>query len=302
MCAKPGSPSRLGTGGDLHKEIGFRRAEPLERARQMTRAGVLRQRAPAGGEIEKRRQVEAFGAMDEAVSRIRDGDHHRDEAVASRQGLGLDVQRTDDPPADRAESDHPDAHRPHSERSLRPASGAGVCESGSYPLRVRLAVGTVVAYPPHGVGRVTARQKRVVLGAEQDVVVIELAEGLSVSLPLERARAQLRPLANEADLHRVEQTLRENGPLSEDVWATRLKEMQEKLRGGDLLELAQIVRDGVRREQSAKGTSSRLSTSERALCSKARELLSGEIGLVRGLDQASANAWIDDQLTPSAAA
>ena len=54
------------------------------------------------------------------------------------------------------------------------------------------------------------------LGAEQEVVVIELAEGLSVSLPLERARAQLRPLANEADLHRVEQTLRENGPLSED--------------------------------------------------------------------------------------
>jgi RNA polymerase-interacting CarD/CdnL/TRCF family regulator len=42
--------------------------------------------------------------------------------------------------------------------------------------------------------------------------------------------------------------------------------------------------------------------SERALCAKARELLSGEIGLVRGLDQATANAWIDDQLTSSAAA
>ena len=167
---------------------------------------------------------------------------------------------------------------------------------------VRLAVGTVVAYPPHGVGRITARQKRVVLGAEQEVVVIELAEGLSVSLPLDRARAQLRPLATEADVKRVGATLREDGPLSEEVWATRLKEMQEKLRSGDLLELAEIVRDGVRREQSAKGTSSKLSTSERALCAKARELLSGEIGLVRGLDQASANAWIDDQLTRSAAA
>lgn len=132
--------------------------------------------------------------------------------------------------------------------------------------------------------------------------MIDLAEGLSVSLPLERARALLRPLATEADLKRVQQTLRENGPLSEEIWATRLKEMQEKLRGGDLLELAQIVRDGVRREQSSKGAGSRLSTSERALCTKARELLSGEISLVRGLDQASANAWIDDQLTRFAAA
>ena len=169
---------------------------------------------------------------------------------------------------------------------------------------MRLAVGTVVAYPPHGVGRVTARHERVVLGVKQEVVVIELAEGLSVTLPLDRARTLLRPPASEADLLRVGETLREDGPLSDDVWATRLREMQEKLRGGDLLELAQIVRDGVLRERSrsTKGAHSKLSMSERALCAKARELLSDEIGLVRGLDQATANAWIDDQLTSSAAA
>lgn len=134
--------------------------------------------------------------------------------------------------------------------------------------------------------------------------MIELAEGLSVTLPLERARVLLRPPASEADLRRVRETLREDGPLSDDVWATRLRDMQEKLRRGDLLELAQIVRDGVRRERTttAKGTNAKLSVSERAICVKARELLSGEISLVRGLDQASANAWIDDQLTSSAAA
>ena len=142
------------------------------------------------------------------------------------------------------------------------------------------------------------------LGAEQEVLVIELTEGLSVTLPLERARELLRPPASEADLRRVRETLRANGPLSDESWATRLREMQEKLRRGDLLELAQIVRDGVRREQSraASGSHSKLSVSERALCVKARELLSGEIGFVRGLDKAGANAWIDDQLTSSAAA
>ena len=132
--------------------------------------------------------------------------------------------------------------------------------------------------------------------------MIELAEGLSVTLPLERARVLLRPPASEADLRRVRETLRENGPLSDDSWATRLREMQDKLRRGDLLELAQIVRDGVRREQTPteKGTTTKLSVSERAICVKARELLSGEIGLVRGVDQASANAWIDDQLSQAA--
>lgn len=151
-----------------------------------------------------------------------------------------------------------------------------------------------------------AREKRVVLGAKQEVVVLELADGLGVTLTLDRARELLRPPVTEAELRRVRETLREDGALSEESWAKRVKEMQEKLRGGDLLDLAQIVRDGARREQTpapkGKGASTKLSMSERALCAKARELLSGEIGLVRGLDEADANAWIDAQLTRSAAA
>ena len=52
-------------------------------------------------------------------------------------------------------------------------------------------------YPAHGAGRVAAREKRVVLGAEQEVVVLELADGLSVTLPMQRARELLRPLVSE---------------------------------------------------------------------------------------------------------
>ena len=54
----------------------------------------------------------------------------------------------------------------------------------------------------------------------------------------------------------------------------------------------------MRREQgkTTNGTPTKLSTSERALHLKARELLTGEISVTRGLDQAEADAWIDDQL------
>lgn len=160
---------------------------------------------------------------------------------------------------------------------------------------MKLKVGDVVAYPPHGVGRVAAREKRVVLGAEQEVVVLSLPDGLSVTLTVERAQDLLRPLVDEDGLRRVQATLRAEDAISDDIWAKRLKEAQEKLRTGDPLGLAEIVRDGVRRERNAPG-SPKLSASERALVVKARDLLSGEIGVVRGLDQEAANAWIDEQL------
>ena len=162
---------------------------------------------------------------------------------------------------------------------------------------VRLTVGSVVVYPPHGVGRVAGREKRVILGTEQDVVVLELANGLSVSLPLELAREQVRPLLDEDGLRQVGESLREDAPTTDEAWAKRVKEAQEKLREGDPVGLAEIVRDGARREQTPAGSGvAKLSVSERTLCDKARALLSEEIGVVRGCDRADADAWIDEQL------
>ena len=163
---------------------------------------------------------------------------------------------------------------------------------------MKLTVGSVVAYPPHGVGRIAAREKRVVLGQEEEVVVIELANELSVTLPVSRATDLLRPPATEADLKKVQKTLREEGVVSDEIWSKRLAQAQEKLRSGDPLDLAEIVRDGVKREQgrTATGTPIKLSSSERALHLKARELLTGEIEVARGIDRAEAEAWIDQQL------
>lgn len=113
---------------------------------------------------------------------------------------------------------------------------------------MRLVVGDRVVYPGHGVGHVTAREKRSVEGAEQDVLVLSLSEGLSVTLPVERAEGLLRPLLSEADLSRVGETLREDHALSADVWVKRMKATQVKLASGDPLELAEIVRDGALRQ------------------------------------------------------
>jgi RNA polymerase-interacting CarD/CdnL/TRCF family regulator len=81
-----------------------------------------------------------------------------------------------------------------------------------YPLVVQLAVGDMVVYASHGAGYVAARERRVVLGKRQEVVVLALAGGLSVELPMERAHELLRPLASEADMSRVQKTLGRRSP------------------------------------------------------------------------------------------
>ena len=167
---------------------------------------------------------------------------------------------------------------------------------------MRLAVGDQVVYPGHGVGRVSAREQRTVDGTKQDLLVLSLSEGLSVTLPVERAEALLRPLLTEAELSRVGETLREDSAPSGDVWVKRMKATQVKLASGDPLELAEIVRDGALRQRSliAKGNGSHLSASERDLYVRARRLLSGEIGLAHGLDPGDADAWIEEQLATTA--
>jgi CarD family transcriptional regulator len=172
---------------------------------------------------------------------------------------------------------------------------------GSYPCRVKLAVGDAVVYAVHGVGWVAAREQRTILGVEQEVVVLELATGLRVTLPIERARERLRPLVCEADLRRVQQRLGEDGEDDERGWLKRLKQGQAKLASGDPLELAEVVRDGMRRDRSPDTTGSgpKLSISERRLYEQARQLLAREIGSARGLEQVEADAWIEDQVAPT---
>jgi len=166
---------------------------------------------------------------------------------------------------------------------------------------VKLAVGDAVVYAAHGAGRVAAREQRTVLGVEQEVVVLELGHGLWVTLPIEQARERLRPVASEADVQRVQQTLHEDGVANGDSWRQRLKQGQAKLASGDPLELAEVVRDGMRCNAQLPGTGStpKLSEGERRLYVQARQLLAEEIGSARGLGQAEADAWIEAQVAGS---
>ena len=99
-------------------------------------------------------------------------------------------------------------------------------------------------------------------------------------------------------LARVQSTLGADETASTDTWLKRRQNSLAKLSTGDPVGLAEIIRDCASRESatSRTGAKATLSPGERELSTKARQLLSIEIALVRGLEQGEANTWIDEQL------
>lgn len=154
-------------------------------------------------------------------------------------------------------------------------------------------------YGSHGIGRIAAREKQLVLGTSQEVLVIELENGLTVTLPLKLAEGHLRASASEADLDRVRETLRDDRELSVDPWLSRRRQTLERLTAADPVQLAEIVSEGAQRERirRAKGGKAQLSQSERDIFVKARKLLSGEIALALGVQPSDADSWIEEHLT-----
>jgi RNA polymerase-interacting CarD/CdnL/TRCF family regulator len=180
-----------------------------------------------------------------------------------------------------------------------PGSSAGAQAVAEHRGDLTLAVGTLVVYGSYGIGRITDRRRRGRGPTPRETVVIEFAKSLSVTLPLERASACLRRPAGEAELTSVRNTLRSKESPDEDSWQRRTKAARSKIVTGDAVALAEVVRNAARRDGRATpgGGPGRLSAYERELYLEARQLLAAELGLSRGVDQAAAEAWIDDQLT-----
>jgi len=162
--------------------------------------------------------------------------------------------------------------------------------------RVGLAVGELVVYGSHGVGRVVARLPAA--GDRQEAVLVEFGGGLTVTLPLELAAVSMRRLVEERELVAVAQVLRSERPVDSQSWTRRLRALRETVGTGEATGWAEIARDGIRGEHRRGKTGGGLSApSERRLYLQARALLAAEIAAVREIDLNEADAWIVEQVT-----
>ena len=157
-------------------------------------------------------------------------------------------------------------------------------------------VGAKVVYPHHGAGTVVKKESREVLGQKRDYLTIRILHNdMTVQVPAENAEAVgLRPVIDEKMVEVVVKALKGGGTQMPKNWNRRFKHNRDKMKTGDILELAEVVRNLALRD-AEKG----LSTGEKQMFVKAKKILASELMYAKGMDEEETAAWLEDVLTGS---
>jgi CarD family transcriptional regulator len=157
-------------------------------------------------------------------------------------------------------------------------------------------VGDKVVYPHHGAGTVVKREKREVLGEKREYLTIKILHNdMTVNVPSENAEAVgLRKVIGEDMVKVVVKALTGGGTQMPKNWNRRFKHNRDKMKTGDILELAEVVRNLSLRD-SEKG----LSTGEKQMFVKAKKILASELMYAKDMDEEEAAEWLDGVLVGS---
>ena len=154
-------------------------------------------------------------------------------------------------------------------------------------------VGDTVVYPHHGAALIESVEIRTVKGEEREYLVLRVAQGdLTVRVPSDNVDlVGVRDVVNADGLERVFNVLRQ--PYTEEPtnWSRRYKANLEKLASGDVIKVAEVVRDLWRRERE-RG----LSAGEKRMLAKARQILVSELALADKTDEVKAESILDEVL------
>ncbi|HKC20959.1 MAG TPA: CarD family transcriptional regulator [Gaiellaceae bacterium] len=158
-------------------------------------------------------------------------------------------------------------------------------------------VGDKVVYPHHGAGTVVKKEKREVLGEKREYLTIKILHNdMTVNVPSENAeKVGLRKVIGEDMVKVVVKALTGGGTQMPKNWNRRFKHNRDKMKTGDILELAEVVRNLSLRDHE-KG----LSTGEKQMFVKAKKILASELMYAKDMDEEEAAEWLDGVLVSSA--
>ncbi|WDT93276.1 CarD family transcriptional regulator [Thermoleophilum album] len=151
-------------------------------------------------------------------------------------------------------------------------------------------VGDNVVYPHHGAGRVVRKEIKEVLGTKREYLTIKILHNdMTVMVPTENAgRAGLRRVISDEEVQRVLSVLREDVSQMPKNWNRRFKYNREKIKTGDVFELAEVVRNlGIR--EIEKG----LSTGEKQMYTRAKKILASELMYALDMEEEEAEAHLE---------
>jgi CarD family transcriptional regulator len=159
-------------------------------------------------------------------------------------------------------------------------------------------VGDKVVYPHHGAGTVVKKEKRDVLGEKREYLTIKILHNdMTVNVPSENAeKVGLRKVIGEDMVKVVVKALTGGGTQMPKNWNRRFKHNRDKMKTGDILELAEVVRN-----LSLRDVEKGLSTGEKQMFVKAKKILASELMYAKDMDEEEAAEWLDGVLVSSGA-
>jgi len=154
-------------------------------------------------------------------------------------------------------------------------------------------VGDKVVYPHHGAGSIVKKEVREVLGEKREYLTIKIDHNdMTVNVPTENAdKVGLRRVIGEKEVEVVLKALTGGSTEMPKNWNRRFKHNRDKMKTGDILELAEVVRNLSLRDHE-KG----LSTGEKQMFVKAKKILASELRYAKRMDEEEAAEWLDGVL------
>jgi CarD family transcriptional regulator len=164
---------------------------------------------------------------------------------------------------------------------------------------IEFELGDNVVYPHHGAGQVVKKENKKIFGEEREYLTIKILHNdMTVMVPCENAAvAGLRRVIDEETVEKVLAVLRDDVSEMPKNWNRRFKHNRDKIKTGDIYELAEVVRNLGLREHE-KG----LSTGEKQMFTRAKKILASELMYALDKDEDAAEAYLDDLLYDSAEA
>jgi CarD family transcriptional regulator len=154
-------------------------------------------------------------------------------------------------------------------------------------------VGDKVVYPHHGAAVIEKREKMEAFGETREYLVLRLAYGdLTLKVPADNTDSVgLREVINDEEVEEVFAVLRKKEARMPTNWSRRFKNHVEKLKSGDIYQVAEVVRNLSLRDKD-KG----LSAGEKRMLSKARQILVSELTFAIGVSEEEAEQKLNDAL------
>ncbi|MCA3572329.1 MAG: CarD family transcriptional regulator, partial [Aestuariivirga sp.] len=188
------------------------------------------------------------------------------------------------------------APQPAAPAAAKPAA-AGVVTSPPPARKLVFKVNELVVYPAHGVGKISQIEEQEIAGARLELYIVEFEkEKLRLKVPTSRAEQKgMRRLSDKPQIEQAMKILKGRARIKRTMWSRRAQEYDAKINSGDIMAVAEVVRDLYRSERQPEQ-----SYSERQLFEQALDRMAREIAAVKRIDDDQAVKELEEYLSKNA--